>query len=618
MKFLQRTAMHIINTKGLISGNTSDTLYYKEMYVDDTEKTREQLIAEVKTLRRRAAELERMADDHARRAATPCESEQRYRQLFDAARDGIVLVEADTGHIIDINPSFLAMADYTRDELMGSKLWQIEPFQNTDAIQVIFKELRNQDHIYYDDLPLDTRKGSRIPVEIVGSAHTIGGRKILQYTLRDISRRKAMEDELWRAESRFRVLFQKAAIGIAIVDAGGGIIECNPALEKMLGYREKEMAGRHFTDFTHEEDLQSDKGWFEELLAQKRDNYQMAIRCLRKDGAVVWGLLAVSLIRNNKNEPLYAIRMIEDITDRKRAEEVVIKSRHFYLSLIDELPNPIRRADVDAQSDYFNKAWLEFTGRSISQELGDAWTEGVHHEDRDRLKKIQSDSFEHRAPYVTEYRLRDRSGEYRWMVEYGRPIKDLDGSFSGYISSCYDVQDRKTFEEKLHSLSTTDDLTGLLNRRGFFSLAQQQLKVANRTKIGFLLLYVDLDGLKKINDMLGHPEGDQALVETASILREIFRESDIIGRLGGDEFAVLALERTRDVKEEEQAILRRIQESVETGNAQPGRRYALSLSAGINTYDPENPCSLDEFISRVDSIMYEEKKAKYRSQKRDL
>lgn len=585
--------------------------------MDKTEKTREQLVAEVKTLRRRAAELERKADDHARRAASPSESEQRYRRLFEAARDGIVLVEADSGDIIDINPSFLAMAGYTRDELMGSKLWQVDPFQNTDAIQVIFKELRNQDHIYYDDLPLETKKGRRIPVEIVGSAHTIGNRKILQYTIRDISRRKAIEDELWKSESRFRALFRKAAIGIAIVDVSGDIIECNPALEKMLGYSEKEMTGRHFSEFTDEEDMKSDTVRFEELLAQKLDNYQMAVRCRRKDGSIVWGLLAVSLIRNNKNEPLYAIRMIEDITDRKQAEETVIKSRHFYLSLIGELPNPIRRTDVDAQSDYFNEAWLEFTGRSLSQEIGNAWIEGVYAEDRDRLKKTQSDSFEHRTPYVTEYRLRNRSGEYRWMVEYGRPIKDLDGSFSGYISSCYDMQDRKTFEEKLHSLSTTDDLTGLLNRRGFFSLAQQQLKVANRTKIGFLLLYVDLDGLKKVNDMLGHPEGDQALVETASILREIFRESDILGRLGGDEFAVLALERTRDVKEEEQAILRRIRESVETRNALPGRRYALSLSAGINTYDPENPCSLDEFISRVDSIMYEEKKSKYRAQKRE-
>ena len=90
---------------------------------------------------------------------------------------------------------------------------------------------------------------------------------------------------------------------------------------------------------------------------------------------------------------------------------------------------------------------------------------------------------------MTEYRLRNHNGEYRWMVEYGRPFKDLDGSFGGYISSCYDVQDRKSFEEKLRTLSTTDELTGLLNRRGFFSLAQQQIKVANRNNKLLPFLY---------------------------------------------------------------------------------------------------------------------------------
>jgi diguanylate cyclase (GGDEF)-like protein/PAS domain S-box-containing protein len=598
----------------LIYSNISDTLYSKEESVDDTDKTREQLIAEVKTLRRRSAELERRSEEHTNRLPTP--AEERYRRLFDAARDGIVLVDADTGDIMDINPSFLTMTGYNRDELMGQTIWRIDPFQDTDAIQVIFKELRNRDHIYYDDLPMDTKNGQRVPVEIVGSAHTISDRKVLQYTVRDISRRKTIEDALWKAESRFKALFQKAAIGIAIVDSGGSVIECNPALEKMLGYSEKEMTGRHFADFTHEEDRQTDASSFEELLTRKLDNYQMAVRCKRKDGAVVWALLSVSLIRNTKNEPLYAIRMVEDITDRKQAEETVIKSRQFYLSLIDELPNPIRRTDADAQSDYFNKAWQEFTGRSISQELGDAWTEGVHPEDRGRLKKIQFTSFEQRSAYVTEYRLLNRNGEYRWMVEYGRPITDIDGSFSGYISSCYDVQDRKNFEETLHSLSTTDELTGLLNRRGFFALAQQQLKVANRTGKGFLLFYVDLDGMKKINDTFGHPEGDLALVETASVLREIFRESDIISRIGGDEFAVLVLEYARD-GEEERAILRRMEESIRTRNSQPGRRYSLSLSAGLSTYDPETPCSLDELISRTDSIMYEEKKSKYRSQSRE-
>jgi len=250
----------------------------------------------------------------------------------------------------------------------------------------------------------------------------------------------------------------------------------------------------------------------------------------------------------------------------------------------------------------------------MGQEVGDAWTQGVHAEDLDRIRKLQAGSLKTRTPYVTEYRLRNYSGEYRWVVEFGRPFEDIDGSFGGYISSCYDVQERKTFEKTLQSLSTTDDLTGILNRRGFISLAQQQIKVANRTKKGFLLFYVDLDGLKKINDTLGHPEGDRALVDTASVLKEIFRESDILGRLGGDEFAVLMLEHAGS-SEEDRAVLTRMRESVKARNAQPGRRFELSISTGMKYYDPEKPCSLDELISRADSLMYKEKELKHRERR---
>ncbi len=582
--------------------------------MDDSGKTRDQLLSEVAELRRRIDELEGATADHKKIDTVLHEAELRYRRLFETARDGLVLLSAKTGNIIDVNPSFLAMTGYAPDELLGKSLGEIRSFSGTDAGEVIVKELQTQDQIYYDDLPFHARDGSDISVEIFGTVHLIGTERILQCTIRDVSKRKAMENELWRAESRFRVLFNKAAIGIAIVDAAGRITESNQALEAMLGYAAKDVLGRHFSDFTHPEDLVSDAELFRELLDQKRDSYQMAVRFLKKDGGLVWGLLAVSVMRNVKGEPFYAIRMIEDITDRKRAEDAFIKSRNFYLSLIDELPNPIRRTDIDGKSDYFNRAWVAFTGRTIGQEVGAAWMQNVHPEDIDRLKKLQLDTFKTRTPYVTEYRLRNYSGEYRWMVEFGRPFEDIDGSFGGYISSCYDVQERKTFETTLQSISTTDDLTGLLNRRGFFSMAVQQLKVANRTKKGFLLFYVDLDGLKKINDTLGHPEGDLALVEAASVLREIFRESDIIGRLGGDEFAVLMLEHSI-TSDEDRTILTRISESIKARNSQPGRRYVLSISMGMKLYDPEHPCSMDELISRADSLMYKEKELKYGSRK---
>jgi len=158
--------------------------------------------------------------------------------------------------------------------------------------------------------------------------------------------------------------------------------------------------------------------------------------------------------------------------------------------------------------------------------------------------------------------------------------------------------------QELRNQALVDELTGLYNRRGFMFLAQQQLKLANRNKTGMLLLFADFNNLKWINDTLGHYKGDLALIETANILKETFREPDIIARIGGDEFGVLAIGSRRDSA---QMLLSRLQENLDTHNARGKRSYKLSLSMGIARYDPECPCSIDELLGRADSLMYEQK-----------
>jgi len=140
-------------------------------------------------------------------------------------------------------------------------------------------------------------------------------------------------------------------------------------------------------------------------------------------------------------------------------------------------------------------------------------------------------------------------------------------------------------------------------------LAEQQLLTAERMKQTALLLYADLDGLKRINDSLGHPEGDRALIDTAGLLKRTFRTSDIIARLGGDEFVVLAID-TSDHAEE--TILQRLQDYLVNHNLQENRAYQLSVSAGITRFDPDQPCTLDELLERGDKAMYEQKQAKKR------
>ncbi|MDK2917875.1 MAG: hypothetical protein PWQ37_608 [Candidatus Petromonas sp.] len=165
---------------------------------------------------------------------------------------------------------------------------------------------------------------------------------------------------------------------------------------------------------------------------------------------------------------------------------------------------------------------------------------------------------------------------------------------------------------KLKEKSILDDLTGLYNRRGFFTSAQREIKRSKRSNKGFSLVFIDLDGLKWINDNLGHAQGDNAIIDTANVLKSTFRESDIIGRIGGDEFVVITLDTDCESSE---LILKRLERAIKRHNSRSNRPYKLSISAGVVYYDPKDEITLDELLSRADKIMYKSKEEKKKVEK---
>ena len=158
----------------------------------------------------------------------------------------------------------------------------------------------------------------------------------------------------------------------------------------------------------------------------------------------------------------------------------------------------------------------------------------------------------------------------------------------------------------LQQLSFNDELTGLLNRRGFLSMAQQQLKIAQREDWELVLLFADLDSLKNINDNFGHTEGDRALKSIAAVLKKTFRTSDLIARLGGDEFIVLALNAPAAGV---QKMKTRLKSNLDRHNSQ-NRYYQLSLSIGIAQFDPKHETSLESMIMEADKALYDNKRKK--------
>ncbi|WP_341529253.1 sensor domain-containing diguanylate cyclase [Nostoc sp. UHCC 0302] len=171
-----------------------------------------------------------------------------------------------------------------------------------------------------------------------------------------------------------------------------------------------------------------------------------------------------------------------------------------------------------------------------------------------------------------------------------------------------EVRKRQQAEMEVRQLSLTDELTGLYNRRGFFLLAEQQLKLAHRIKVSCWVIFIDLDGLKKINDTLGHDMGDAMLIDAAQLVKHSFRNSDIVARLGGDEFLVFASSPFSDAD----SIQARLQTNIARFNQQEKRSYQLSMSMGIECYLPESNMSLEQLIARADELMYAHKRLKRR------
>lgn len=164
-----------------------------------------------------------------------------------------------------------------------------------------------------------------------------------------------------------------------------------------------------------------------------------------------------------------------------------------------------------------------------------------------------------------------------------------------------------SLQEKIRAMSVTDELTGLYNRRGFFTLAEQELKMATRKKKRIYLIYADMDNLKEINDSFGHLVGDSMLIEAAKFLRGTVRQSDIVARIGGDEFIVVLVGTNGSDGE---SVASRLQKNLDIHNREKINDHKLSISFGFACYDPEFPSSIVELLNHADKSMYQHKKYK--------
>ncbi len=307
-------------------------------------------------------------------------------------------------------------------------------------------------------------------------------------------------------------------------------------------------------------------------------------------------------------------------------EKKFLESEKRFQILLEHLPVGVYRTTPEGKIIGANQALAAMLGYNRHQDLEDINVRDLYVRKEDRKEHLKE--LDARGTFSAEFKLRRKDGKTIWGRDYPRAVIGPGRGIEYYDGILVDItqqkkaeeklkkvlkeleisnNDRKKMIEELRTLSLKDDLTGLFNRRGFFTVASEFLKLADRKKRRAFLLFMDVDNLKRINDTLGHHRGDQALVEIANILRKTFRRSDVIGRMGGDEFTVFPLETTRDCVS---GIEDRLRKNVADFNQEKNNLFELSVSIGISFYDPIHPSSIDELLVRADKVLYEEKSRK--------
>jgi diguanylate cyclase (GGDEF)-like protein/PAS domain S-box-containing protein len=305
---------------------------------------------------------------------------------------------------------------------------------------------------------------------------------------------------------------------------------------------------------------------------------------------------------------LHVAELNKYIAVQKRISQALVESEEHFRNAFDYAA--IGMALVSPKGNWLrvNRSLSEIVGYSETELLVSDFQAITHRDDlgNDLAEIYRMISGEILTCQV-EKRYIHKLGHDVWVSSGASLVRDAQGNPLHLIFQIQDITERKRAEAAIHTLSLADELTGLYNRRGFLAFCKQHRSSLHRANKSGVLVYADLDGLKRINDSFGHKEGDRALVKTAELLKETFRSADVLGRLGGDEFTALAAVEPEGGVEK---LISRLEEKFENYNSLKLVPYKLSISIGVAQVDSDATQSMEDLMALADLAMYENKRAK--------
>ncbi|MCO5732397.1 sensor domain-containing diguanylate cyclase [Rhizobium sp. SSA_523] len=393
----------------------------------------------------------------------------------------------------------------------------------------------------------------------------------------------------------FNFAFEHAPIGIALLNAQGKVVRCNAALLALLGRAQAKLIGHSLETFTYAEDVQAERALLDAILAGRSEGYSIEKRFTLPDGRIVQTRVHLAVMRDEAGAAVRFITQVEDIT-RQKQHEIELAERAAQVELaMEALQGGFWHMDIAANRFLTSEKLAHFIGGPEMPRLDlDAYLRRVRKEDMtaadlQRLINGQIDQS------VAEYRLQTVAGE-RWIRCDRRLLRDGSGQPVRIVGVAVDFTDERHRLEQMALKAQTDALTGLLNRRGLDDGYEAMASPA-----GYVVLAMDLDGFKPINDRYGHAAGDLVLLETARRLRANLRDHDLVARVGGDEFVlVLAADREGGCEVAER-LIRAVREPILLA------KESVAIGASIGGLWTPVKSAIDELCARADLLLYQVK-----------
>lgn len=538
------------------------------------------------------------------------------RAIFEHAAIGMCLIDP-AGHIVDSNAALSDMLGYSEDELTRLRLPELAHAADAERAESLHREMVEGERDHYQvESRYIRRDGEVVWGRLTSSMERgrDGSPTHALAVLENVTPRKHAEAELASREAKFRSLIENASEVVTILEANGTIRYESPAIERVLGWTGEELVGRDLFEFVHPEDAAVIALRFREALDHPRRKVAYSLRFRHKDGSYRW-LEGIGV--NLLSDP--AVRGVvansRDVTERVATEEKLaayareLEHEHaLFEQLFEASPAAVALTDPSDRIIRINPEFMRLFGYTAVEAVGRMLSKLIAPDAaQEEAMALVAQSVEGERVEMETIRRR-RDGTVLNVSVVGVSVR-LGGDRIAVYSMYRDITDQKEAEAALERHATTDPLTGLLNRRGFLTVLQHASARARRAGSALVLVVLDLDRFKAINDSHGHAEGDRALQETASLLRGCFRASDAIGRSGGDEFVVLAT----DAGERSEHIIRqRIRTALRRLNDSGRLPYELSMSVGIHRAPAEDISSMDELLIAADHRMYDEKRGKRR------